>query len=47
MAKKNKNALPNAFKLMRPTLHALVKLGGSGTNDEINETVYQICQFWD
>ncbi|MBL7786499.1 MAG: restriction endonuclease [Chitinophagales bacterium] len=47
MAKKNKNPLPNYFKLMRPTLHALVKLGGSGTNDEINETVYQICQFSD
>lgn len=30
---------------MRPTLQALVNLGGSGTNDEINETVYQICQF--
>lgn len=32
---------------MRPTLQALVNLGGSGTNDEINETVYQICQFSD
>ncbi|MBI1226103.1 MAG: restriction endonuclease [Bacteroidetes bacterium] len=39
--------LPTQEQLMVPTLKALVKLGGSGTIEEINESVYQIAKLTD
>ncbi|MCB0519745.1 MAG: restriction endonuclease [Lewinellaceae bacterium] len=37
------NKLMTYEQLMVPTLQALMKLGGSGTIEEINETVYQVA----
>ncbi len=37
------NKLMTYEQLMMPTLQALMKLGGSGTIEEINETVYQVA----
>lgn len=42
--KKHHQDLPNFDKLIIPTLEALLKLGGSGTIEEINEAVYQIAK---
>ena len=43
MAKRKHNNIPPYDKLIIPTLEALKRLGGSGTIEEINETVYQIA----
>jgi restriction system protein len=44
MARKRQNSnLPTFDELIIPTLKALKKLGGSGTNEEINENVYAIA----
>jgi len=44
MARKRKiDSLPTYDKLIIPTLQALIKLGGSGNIEEINETVYEIA----
>ncbi|MGI8642284.1 MAG: winged helix-turn-helix domain-containing protein [Pyrinomonadaceae bacterium] len=47
MSRKRKNAeqVPSYDNLMIPVLCALIELGGSGTIEEINETVYSIEGF--
>jgi restriction system protein len=40
---RNIDNLPTFDELIVPTLQALMKLGGSGTIEEINETVYEIA----
>lgn len=40
--KRHIDNLPTFDELIIPTLNALIKLGGSGTIEEINETVYEI-----
>jgi restriction system protein len=42
--KKHNDILPTFDELIIPTIKGLIKLGGSGTIDEINETVYQIAK---
>ena len=41
--KQHNNNLPTFDELIVPTIGALKKLGGSGTIEEINETVYEIA----
>ncbi len=47
MAKKRKGAeqVPSYDSLLIPVVRALIILGGSGTNEEINEKVYEIENF--
>lgn len=40
--KRQKNNLPTFDELIIPTVKALIKLGGSGTVDEINTKVFEI-----
>lgn len=44
---KAKNKIPSVSSLYKPTLQALVELGGSGHIDEINEKVYDIADLSD
>ena len=45
MARKRQNLeLPTFDELIIPTLKALLKLGGSGTIEEINTKVYENCR---
>lgn len=46
MAKKKRNSIvPTYDKMLIPTLEALTLLGGSGSIEEINESVYEIMGF--
>lgn len=45
--RKFSNNLPSYDELIVPTVKALVKLGGSGTIEEINTTVYEIAKLSD
>jgi restriction system protein len=45
--KRQNNSLPTYDELIIPTLKALVKLGGSGTIEEINTKVYEITNLSD
>jgi restriction system protein len=45
--KKINNKIPTFDKLLIPTVKALVQLGGSGTIEEINTTVYEIANLSD
>lgn len=47
MEKIKSNKAPSVSTLYKPTVHALVALGGSGTIEEINEQVYKIMQLSD
>ncbi|MGF7075097.1 restriction endonuclease [Mucilaginibacter sp. 3215] len=48
MVKKSKFPdVPQVNELVRPTVQALLSLGGSGTNQEINDKVYEITQLSD
>jgi restriction system protein len=42
--KRNPGQTPTFDELLIPTLKAIQKLGGSGTNQEINEMVYEISE---
>ncbi len=42
--KKQKDGLPTFDEFLIPVIQALKELGGSGTNDEINERVFQIAK---
>nr|WP_315421906.1 restriction endonuclease [uncultured Pedobacter sp.] len=42
--RKSDNKLPSFDELIIPTVKALIKLGGSGTVDEINTNVYEIAK---
>lgn len=45
MAKQKKNSqLPQVTDLLKPTVQALIELGGSGNIEEINEGVYQLMK---
>lgn len=45
--KKNSNGMPTFDELMIPTIKALLELGGSGSNEEINNKVYEITSISD
>lgn len=45
--RKSGNNLPSYDELIVPTVKALVRLGGSGTIEEINTTVYEIAKLSD
>lgn len=45
--KKNSNGIPTFDELMIPTIKALLELGGSGSNEEINNKVYEITSISD
>lgn len=48
MARKRQNSnLPTFDELLIPTIQALLKLGGSGTVEEINSNVYEIAELTD
>lgn len=47
MEKIKSNKAPSVSTLYKPTIHALVALGGSGNIEEINEQVYKIMQLSD
>lgn len=48
MARKRQNSnLPTFDELLIPTVQALLKLGGSGTVEEINSNVYEIAELTD
>lgn len=42
--KKSNNKLPSFDELIIPTVKALIELGGSGSIEEINTKVYEICE---
>ena len=40
--KRQNNGVPTFDDFLKPVVQALMELGGSGTNEEINESVFQI-----
>ena len=40
--KRQNNGIPTFDDFLKPVVQALLELGGSGTNEEINERVFQI-----
>ena len=47
MGRIRKHIAPRYTELMQPTLEALRQMGGSGTNDEIRDTVIKILSLPD